>query len=332
MTHVSLKGLTMVRESKSYIDSLHAILTAAHLYDGPKYRLSGLTGMSYKFSVHERLLPLSVTAYGQWGSEHRPAAHNIGLFSIIDAGRTRHPTFRHYQQEAVKRTKLSLDQGVGVMYWLPEFGVIDGYDDEDRVFFVQDGWSSEKQIVLYDNFGLNFTEFWYYETFGRKVDIPYEAMLLESIRLAITDWDTPYKTLPHKDIGSGKLAYDFFVRALEHGDFDERGAVYILNSFIQSRKEIRAYLQEARGIWTEWDHAADLFRQLADLFPGMESCMIAAEGDKRIDRQKTGELIGLLRAAQAIEDAAVDRFRAVSAAYPDRKRSIVPRWGVHTPK
>lgn len=332
MSYVRLEQLKMRRESKSYTDSLYAILTAAGLFEGPKYRLSGLTGMAYKFSVHERLLPLSVTAYGQWGAEHQPATLNLGLLAVRDAGRTRHPTFRHYQQEAVKWVKDSLDAGVGVIYWLPEFGVIDGYDVEDRVFFVQDGWSTEEKVVLYDNFGLNFTEFWYCEAFVGKVEVPYETMLLESIRLAITDWDTPYKTLPNKDIGSGKLAYDYYIRALQNGSFDEGGAVYILDSYIQSRKEIYAYLDEARGLWSELDNAADLFQELANSLQGMERCVNAINGTRRIDKEKSAKLIGCLLAAQTLENHAIDRFREISKAYPDPKRSVVPRWGTHTPK
>lgn len=333
MPSMLLERLTMKRESKSYIDSLHAILTDAHLFDGPKYRLSGLTGMAFKFTVHERLLPLSVTAYGQWTAEHKPAIDNLGLFTVMDAGRTRHPTFRHYQQDAVNWVKGSLEQGIGVIYWLPEFGVISGYDDEDRVFFVQDGRSTEPQIVLYDNFGINFTEFWYCQILGdKKVDIPYEAMLLESLRLAISDWDTPYKTLPNKDIASGKLAYDFLISALNKGDYDEGGAVYILDSYFHSRKEINAYLHEACGIWPKLDDASACYDQLAEAILDMKSCIATTKEGRKINRAQCSNLIKRLAEAQLLEDQAVGLFREVSRTYPDLKRSIVPRWGTHTPK
>ncbi|WP_028612661.1 hypothetical protein [Paenibacillus harenae] len=332
MPVVRLEQLLMKRESKSYIDSLYAILTAAHLFNGTKHRLAGLTGMAFKFTVHEQLLPLSVTAYGQWINEHRPAIENVGLFTVMDGGRTRHPTFRHYQQKAVQAAKDSLDEGIGAIYWIPEFGVIDGYDDEDRVFFVQDGWSGDRQVVLYDNFGLNFTEFWYCQLFGEKVIVSDEAMLLESLRLAIYDWDTPYKTLPNKDIASGKLAYDFLIHALHKGGYDENGAVYILDSYFHSRKEICAYLREARGIWPELDDASVLYEQLAASIPDMEGSIAETNGRRQIDRSLIEELIGGLTAAQSLEDRAVDLFRAISRAYPDPKRSVVPRWGAHTPK
>ncbi|WP_336775788.1 hypothetical protein [Paenibacillus sp. MMO-58] len=325
-------GLNMKRESKSYIDSLYAVLTAAGLFEGPKYRLSGLTGMAFKFTVHERLLPLSVSAYGQWINEHKPGMDNLGVYTVYDCGRTRHPTFRHYQQDAVEWVKDSLDKGAGVIYWIPEFGVIDGYDDEDRVFFVKDGWSDEPHVVLYDNLGLNFTEFWYCQAVGGKVDIARELMILESLRLAIYDWDTPYKTLPNTDIASGKLAYDFLIQSLRQGDYDEGGAVYILDSYCYSREEILSYLQEAQGLWPEIDEAIRLYKQLNELLPLIRNAIIHNKDSRQIDRNQLDALIGHITEAKQLEDQAVNEFRPISDRCPDPKRSIIPRWGIHTPK
>lgn len=332
MSSVRIEQIAMKRESKSYIDSLYAILKAAQLFEGPKYKLAGLTGMAFKFAVHERLLPLSVSAYGQWVDEHKPAVDNLGLFTVMDGGRTRHPTFQYYQQEAVQWIKDSLDNGIGVIYWIPEFGVINGYDDEDQVFFVQDGWSEQPQIVLYDNLGLNFTDFWYCQAFEGQVSIPYEEMLLESLRLAIYDWNTPYKVLPNKDIASGKLAYEFLMQALAKGDYDEAGAVYILDSYFHSRIEISSYLRDAQSNWSELEEASALYEQLAVCIPDMQNCIIITNGIRHIDSTQCSKLIESLATAQSLEDRAVDLFRKISRAYPDPKRSVVPRWGTHTPK
>lgn len=332
MSSVCLDPIRMKRESKSYTDSLYAVLTAAHLFNGPKYMLSGLSGMAFKFTVHEHLLPMSVSAYGQWGDEHRPAVDNLGIFTVWDAGRTRHPTFRYYQKDAVRWVKNSLDRGIGVIYWIPEFGVINGYDDEDRVFYVQDGWSKESQIVLYDNFGLNFTPFWYCQVFGEKVNVPIEHMILESLRLAIDDWDTAYKTLPNKDIASGKLAYTFLIRGLEKGEFDEGGAVYILDSYVYSRTEIRDYLRDIRGAWTELIDAFHLYEQLVHIVSDIKDCIKETAGVRRVDPDRNQKLVAILTAAELLEEQAVGQFRTLSGKLPDLKRATVPRWGSHSPR
>ncbi|WP_308637590.1 cysteine peptidase family C39 domain-containing protein [Paenibacillus silvisoli] len=333
MTRVMLDGIAMKRQSKSYIDSLYAILTAARLFDGPKYKLAGLTGMAFKFIVHERLLPLSVSAYGQWGDEHEPAIRNLGLYTVWDAGRTRHPTFAYYQQDAVNWVKRSLDAGIGVIYWLPEFGVICGYDDEDQVFYVQDGHSPGTSVVMYDNLGLNFTGFWYCQMFGERVQIPLEAMVLESLRLAIHDWDTPHKTLPNTDIASGKLAYSFYRDGLRRGDFDERGAVYILDDYAYTREEIHAYLSEVSGTLNGLSEAAAAYAELAALLPVIRSCIESdGAGGRRLARPQIDRLCELLQQAEELEDRAIATFRAISLQYPDPSRTTIRRWGVASPR
>jgi hypothetical protein len=282
--------------------------------------LSGLSGMAFKFSVHERLLPLSVTAYGQWGLEHGPAVDNLGLFTVWDGGRTRHLTFRHYQQDAINWMKASLDRGVGLIYWIPEFGVICGYDDDDGVFFVQDGWSQEDHIVLYDNLGLNFTPFWCMQTFGERVAVPLEDQVLESVRLAIHDWHKPYKTLPDKEIASGKLAYEFYIRALRSGDYDEGGARYILDSYRYARQEIRDYLSEVQTLWPELAEAYKYYEELSGIIADLS---FEHSGGVSVMMDK-------LAAAAQLEDRAVQQFSKLSAHYPDPSRTIVTRWITHS--
>ncbi|MEF3306496.1 hypothetical protein [Paenibacillus sp. GYB003] len=332
MSTVLLDDIRMKRESKSFTDAVHAVLTAAGLFDGPKHMLSGLSGMAFKFTVHERLLPLSVSAYGQWGTEHRPAIDNLGVFTIGDGGRVRHPTFRYYQRKAVQLVKSGLDRGVGAVCWLPEFGVIHGYDDEDGVFFAQDGIGDDSKIVLYDNFGLNVTPFWYCRTFGPKIEIGLPDAVLESLRLAVRDYDTPHKTLPDTAIASGKLAYAYLIRGLRQGDYDERGARYILRSYVQARTEIRDYLRDVRDTLPGLEEAAELYGDLVRTGAGLADRLPGGAAGTRADRASIGELCDGLAAAERLESLAIDRFRAISARYPDAKRSHVPRWGAHTPR
>lgn len=325
-----LDNLIIKRESKSYVDSLHAILTHTGQFQGSKDLLAGYTGMAFKLAVHRRLLPMSVTAYGQWGEAHRPGVDNLGIFTIWDGGRTRHSTFGYYQRDAVNWVRRSIDEGTGVIYWIPEFGVIHGYDDSDRVFYVQDGWSKEKQILLYDNFGLNYTGFWYCQMFGDQVRIPEQQMLLESLRLAIEDWDIPYRLLPDQNIASGRQAYDVWVQALRSGNFDESGAGYILESFCHSRTEIRMYLQSVRGVWNELDQACACYEQLGTLIDQMKGYMVQQENRRVLRPDTTEDLAYVLVKAKALEEQAIDYFRVISRKYPDRKRSTIPRWGAHS--
>lgn len=318
----------MKRESKSFTDALYAVTTAAGLFEGPKFMLSGLSGMAFKFTVHKKLLPLSVTAYGQWGIEHSAAADNLGIFFQYDGGRTRHASFGEYQRIAIDSVKQSLDRGRACIYWIPEFGVIHGYDEDDRVFYVQDGWSGETQVVLYDNFGLNFTPFWFCHYVGDGVKIPLKDAVLESLRLALEDWDTPYKTLPDLSIASGRLAYSFLIWALQQGGFDSYGAVYILESYLTSRIEISAYLREVQSVLPGLEEVQHLYADLAEELRGPLAAAISENNSgKVLNEEQLPSLCAALERALELEEQAMGRVKIISGQYPDRKRSTLPRWG-----
>ncbi|AIQ29497.1 hypothetical protein P40081_16070 [Paenibacillus sp. FSL P4-0081] len=328
---VLINGIQMKRESKSFTDALYAVLTAAGLFHGPTFMLSGLSGMAFKFSVHEKLFPFSVTAYGQWGKEHGPAIDNLGILTGHSGGRTRHDSFAVYQQAAIEDVKHSLDRGLACVYWIPEFGVIHGYDEDDRVFYVQDGSSIETRYVLYDNFGLNITPFWYCQYIGDKVDIPLRDAVLESLRLALEDWETPYKTLPDPSIASGRLAYSFLIRALQQGEFDSSGAVYILESYLTARSEITSYLQEVESVLPGLNEVHSIYAELEEMVRGqLKVALPLTNSNRALVHQQLPSLCTTLQQAFELEERAMQQLRIISGRYPDRKRSIIPRWGAHT--
>lgn len=181
-------------------------------------------------------------------------------------------------------------------------------------------------------FGINGTTFWYVQWFGDRVRIDMPDMVLESLRMAVRDWETPHKTLPDTAIASGKLAYAYLTDGLERGDYDERGAVYILRAYAHARKEIAAYLRDVGDALPGLKEVAALYDELARTNAAIEDCMEECAGFARVRRSDIGKLCGLLREAERLEEKAVEQFRAISARHPDRKRSIVPRWGVHSPR
>ncbi|GBF78539.1 hypothetical protein PA598K_07207 [Paenibacillus sp. 598K] len=332
MTRLELR---MCRASKSFTDAVYAILTAAGRWDAPLWMLSGLSGMAFKLAVHRQLLSMSVTAYGTWGNEHFSALDNLGFYTASDGGRTRHATFPVYQQAAIPWIRDSLDQGMGVVYWVPEFGVIHGYDDEDRVFYVQDGRTAESRVVLYDNLGLNETPFWDVEVIGDRVSIPLREQALGSLRQAWIDWNTPYKLLPDRSIASGRAAYGHLIEALKSGGYDGWGACYILRSYEVSRTEIRDYLRElSGGCLPGLQEAAALYAELSGVIAASLPAALphVAESRSSRDSAPVAELTQALAVASGLEERAMAELRLVTERYPDPLAGVLPRWGAHTPR
>ena len=106
------------------------------------------------------------------------------------------------------------------------------------------------------------------------MEIELADTVLESLRLAVRDWETPYKTLPDTELASGKLAFAFFTEGLRRGDYDERGAV-ILEDYVYTRGEIADYLQDVR-------HAMPGLKEPATLYA---KCAASSRPSKIVGRQ-----------------------------------------------
>ncbi|MDP5272862.1 hypothetical protein [Chengkuizengella axinellae] len=312
----AVSNIKLIRESKSFIDCLHAVLLAANLYKEPKYMLSGKSGMAFKFCVHRELLPLSVTSYGQWEAEHHEGMENVGILSNSFAGYTRHPTFPLYQEAAIFKIKQSIDKGIAVIFWEPEFCVIHGYDDEEQIFFYTNGLDEEEKVVLYDNFGLNITPFWYVHIVTGKADVSDREAIQMSLQTAIMEWETSHKTPPDTSIASGRLGIQYWINALECGKFDQRGAAYILSAAIQSKCEITSYMNEVQGMIPQVSSACKIYLKLSSLY----------EEFRRLKHDDTFELIRGLKEAMNMEEKAIKELKKVTSTFPN-SYPWVPRWG-----
>jgi len=136
--------------------------------------------------------------------------------------------------------------------------------------------------------------------------------------------------LPDQNIASGRLAYDVWIEALRSGDYDGSGAAYLLDSYCQSRTEIRMYLHDVRGLWTELEQAWMCYNRIAELIQQMRALLVREKHGLALREDANEQLAQCLGRAKLLEEQAVDSFRTLSAQYADRKRSTVPRWGTHS--
>jgi hypothetical protein len=327
-----IQNIHFRRESKSFVDCLHAIVTAAGIWKGPKYRLSGMTGMVFKFSVHQKLHPMSVTAYGGWVAEHFPAVNNIGIASTIEAGHTRHPTFPLYKAAAIQSIKQSIDDGVGAIFWEPEFCIIHGYDDDDQVFYYLDGTKSEMKVMLYQNFGLNITPYWYFHILHGNVNLEITDIYLNSFILAVNEWETPFKSLPDKNIASGKMAYQYLIDAISSGEYDAHGGAYILTSAIQSKKEVVEYISEVEQIYPEIRSTLNHYRRTSEIFSEIGIIIEKRTISSLVELSQVPRLLGKISDAADSEEKAIQALQIFLAKHKDNVRLAIPRWGSSSPR
>lgn len=114
------------------------------------------TGIAAVFCVDKTCSPLPVTDY-DWIDEHTRYMERIGIQTAKYYSSPQDPAYDNMQQKAIQAVKDAIDNHRACVAWgidTGEFGVIYGYDDEDKVFFVKGIGSSNTTLsmpVLYNN-------------------------------------------------------------------------------------------------------------------------------------------------------------------------------------
>lgn len=100
-------------------------------------RFLSVTGIASQFCVDENCSALPITDY-DWMEEHACFTERIGVRTKKYYAAPGAEEYSVKQKEAIAAIKKSIDEGKACVVWgidTGEFGVIYGYDDEDKVFF-----------------------------------------------------------------------------------------------------------------------------------------------------------------------------------------------------
>jgi hypothetical protein len=251
MIQKRLSGVKMKREANSYTEALYTVLKKANYYNGPKYRLAGMTGITFKFISLKKLLAPSVYIYSL-DTDSWKAVDRLGIYNEVYWGFKNNPTFPLYQKKTIQSVKESIDRDIPVIFWEPAgigFAVIRGYDEEDEVFFYQDWHHEEDQILLFSNVGKVGAASWLYQIIGESIEKDMRDIYLESLECCVDEWEISdnVSLYAKNEFGCGGRAYDYTIAAFEGDDFSEIGALFILNNAIITKKQASLYFQEIKN-------------------------------------------------------------------------------------
>ncbi len=247
MAKKTIEGVKMGNTWTTYMGSAEGALRAAGMWDGETHMLMGMTGMAFHFIVHEKACPSSVTVY-DWTGEHFIMMDRIGVYSdsIMSMKDETCNTFANAQEDAIEKIRKSIDRGVPVIAWAPtpllEFGLIKGYDDDEKVLDVIDCVDKDPDPLMYSNIGKSEAPFVYVQFLKEKVETDPERAYRSSLEFGVYEWNKKNHVDPH--YASGRLGYDNLIGTLERGDFKEFGLSYILSVYDDSKRNIVKYLEE----------------------------------------------------------------------------------------
>lgn len=310
-----LEGIQISREIRStYLASVEGILRAGGLWNEAPFMLAGMTGYAFHFIVHEEVCPSSITVY-DWQAEHFAMLDQIGIHSegfsyFYNADLN---TYGLQRERAIQRIKESIDRGMGVVVWAPnptpEFGIISGYDDDDRIFFVQDFTTrAEPDPLLYVNLGRSEVSALYYQIILGKVELPAEKSFSASLRYGVSQWEKDYHFHPH--YRTGRKGYQNLIKALEEDKATVFGLGYLIYSYSQSKGYLAQYLDvvaESDEKLKNLKPAAALFREVAGQYAQMEE-LVPFFGPQ-LETIDTGKVLSLVKDSHELENQAMEIIR-----------------------
>ncbi|MEW6524124.1 MAG: hypothetical protein AB1445_11275 [Bacillota bacterium] len=314
MARKSLPGIKVGCTWTSYMASVHGVLSAAGLWEGPMHQLMGSTGMAFHFIVHQELCPSSVTVY-DWPAEHFTMMDRIGIHSevFLAVNDARLNTFKSVQETAVRRIKASIDRGVGVVIWAPtpllEFGIVRGYDDGDGVLLVEECCGRPCDPLLYTNLGRSEVPVLFYQVFLERVPVDPEKVYRDALEYAVGEWNKEHHHRTGAGLyASGRKAYQYLARALEKGDFNSFGLSYLLAVYADAKAMVAGFLddlcRESREI-TGLEVPAALYREVSAGLKRMTGLVPFPQGEA-VSPATAAEVLEVARKCGQIEDQAME--------------------------
>lgn len=306
-----LDNISMGMSWTTYAGSVHGVLKGAGLWDDSIELLMGMTGMAFHFIVHSQTCPSSVTVY-DWMSEHFGMMDRIGVYSesthIENSGNLN--TFDKARIVAVGRIKESIDSGIGVVVWAPtpvlEFGIINGYDDEDEVFFVQDCMNKSPDPLLYSNLGKSEVPVLFFQRFYGRIKVDPEKVFRDSLHFGLYQWERG-SNIPM--YASGRGGYLNLINALEKKDFNPFGLAYLLAVYADSKRNIDTYLKHVISkskFLTGLEEASDIYTVVKDKYNELtELVPFRGPGQGELNDKNIGPVIKLFKECLDLEEKAM---------------------------
>ncbi len=323
MHRVQLNQIAFGPSWLSYAGATYGVLKSLGYWNEPIHQFIGKTGIGFLFVIHDRVGASGPTVY-DWGSRHYEWLDRIGVASR-QFNLYYHRDLNTYplaQKSAVAEIKRSLEKGVGVVVWAPtkilEFGIVNGYDDDDGVFFVKDCASSNPDPLKYDNLGLSDVPYLYYQLIEGRVEVSEEKSLLGAVRRGVAEWNQETARYPY--YSAGRNAYLALIKALETEAYDSFGLAYCLSVYACLKSSLFRFLSavspsiEEGGRFLEaaehYRGVSACFEKARDLHPFTGSQMVASPLPKATLRA----VLQQMREALSAEDEAMRVLKAFCKA------------------
>ena len=211
-------------------------------------RFLSVSGIAARFCVDANCSSLPVTDY-DWMEQHADFIERIGVQTKKYYAAPEVEEYSARQEEAIKAIKKGIEDNKACVVWgidTGEFGIIYGYDDEDKVFFpkgIGNQNTNTSMPVLYNNLGKTFE--WapvlYCEIPEEVHEVDWNRAYWNALQLYVEGMQK-FQDDSGRTYGFG--VYDTIVEAVRENRLDSFGFKYCIGIYYERKDAILLYLEE----------------------------------------------------------------------------------------
>lgn len=266
----------------------------------------GLTGHAFRISVvpgdvhiagptmfdFARLLPEGMRNLGYetkvvsqfTRAEHGPNANQVAP-TLLAPGAREKRKLPDKLPEALSLIHEAIDRGQAVLCWdlfIPEFGLIYGYDTEKREFQAGDNCAHDKPIS-YEHLGRGLLEDLFVMAIEKPLETDQKSMLTGALQTILKHYRAEAEEADCSSCAYGLAAYDAWRQAFEQKSVEPNGNAYTTAVAQDARRHASLFWTEIAETWTDasfdsirplvressrlYEQIADEFALLAKMFP-----------------------------------------------------------------
>ncbi|MBD3922270.1 hypothetical protein H8B09_26175 [Paenibacillus sp. PR3] len=275
----------------------------------------GYTAHAFRIIIDREAVEVGSYSAFNWPLYHAQQLNNLG-FMVQTLGRPSHiPPTPEELEEAIASIQTSLDRGVPALSWdlfIPEWGLIYGYDDENKVLRCRD--VRKDGDLPYEKLGRGEVTEMYVLTITGSHPVDKRTMLKGALQMAATH--AKYVEVEDESHRVGLDAYDAWIEAFTKRTVDPFGNAVNSGKVWDTRAFAAEFLLELSLNWegeTLQDdrlrmlakEAAEQYGEIAERLVEMRDMFPFPQGGDPNSNEQAQRALTLLHEAKAAEIAGV---------------------------
>lgn len=248
------------------------------------------------------------------GTEHPAPNTNLVDPALISPNARKKRELAQTLPEALELIHRSIDRGHPVLAWdlfIPEFGLIYGYNDEQKILYAADN-CGHNATVSYEDLGRGIVEELFVLSVGESSHIDQRAMLTQALESALNHYRVQEHS--HGNAVNGLAAYATWQEAYQQGSIEPNGNAYTTAVAHDARKNAALFWTELADTWTDaafdairpaMREASELYTEIAEQFAELCRLFPFPAGGEPNNPENSQQAIAILQTIEQREQEAV---------------------------